>query len=193
MFHDFIPMMLINMVAGLVLLAGYVYWGLERVEEKTWVPAFAIVGLVAFVSGLYMTFTWPAPSLATVNLQFANVAFGELTVLFGAIFLGLALALARHWRLHALAIYGFLGGVLSIVVGVRIGRLGLTQIPSLTAAGFILTGLGGVLILPLLGLKQNRTFRLVVALILLAAAIIWAATAFPAYWAHLERYSRVAS
>ena len=59
MFIDYITLMLINMAAGLVMLAFYVYLDLDRPNNQRWAPGFAMVGVVALITGLHMTFTWP--------------------------------------------------------------------------------------------------------------------------------------
>lgn len=81
MFIDYITLMLINLVAGLVLLAAYVYFGLDEPNQKRWIPGFGVVGAIALVTGLHMTFTWPV-------IGSFNIAFGETTVLFGILFVG---------------------------------------------------------------------------------------------------------
>jgi putative membrane protein len=40
MFIDYISLMLINMVAGLFILAYYVYSGLDGADQKRWIPGF---------------------------------------------------------------------------------------------------------------------------------------------------------
>ena len=52
--------MLLNMTAGFVVLAFFLLMGLQG-DRKRWVAPFAMVGLVAFLGGLQMIFTWPLP------------------------------------------------------------------------------------------------------------------------------------
>lgn len=183
MFIDYITLMLINMAAGLVILADYVYRGLNSAHPKQWVPGFGITGAIALTTGLHMIFTWPAPSVF-------NIAFGETTVLFGVLFVGAAIAIAQGWELMSLAIYGFFAGFAAIVIGLRLINLGLTQRPLLSGIGFILTGLGGICAAPTLYLKTNRTWRLAGVAVLIAAALIWASTGYLAYWAHLDTFQK---
>lgn len=150
MFIDYITLMLINMVAGLFLLAHYVYQGLDSPAQRQWIPGFGMTGGIALVTGLHMIWTWP------VNGSF-NIAFGETTVLFGILFIGASAALAQGWGLLTVAIYGFFAGLAAMVIGLRVINLGLTQRPFISGIGFILTGLGGVLAAPTLYLKTNRT------------------------------------
>ena len=182
MFINYITLMLINLVAGLFLLAGYVYFGLNRTNQKRWVPGFGMTGAIALVTGLHMIFTWP------VTGSF-NIAYGETTVLFGILFLGTAIALAQGWDLLTVAIYGFFAGLAAIVIGVRIINLGLTKSPLLSGIGFILTGLGGVFAAPTLYFQSIRTLRIIGAIVLVAAALIFAFTGYLAYWGHLAGYS----
>jgi putative membrane protein len=182
MFINYITLMLINLVAGLFLLAGYVYFGLNRTNQKRWVPGFGMTGAIALVTGLHMIFTWPVTGSY-------NIAYGETTVLFGILFLSTAIALAQGWDLLTVAIYGFFAGLAAIVIGVRIIHLDLTRRPFLSGIGFILTGLGGVFAAPTLYLQTNRALRIVGAIVLVAAALIFALTGYLAYWGHIADYS----
>ena len=182
MFINYIPLMLINLVAGLFILAAYVYFGLGHANQKRWIPGLGMTGAIALVTGLHMIFTWP------ITGSF-NIAYGEMSVLFGILFVGTSLALAMGWDLLTVAIYGFFAGIAAIVVGVRIINLGLTNRPLLSGIGFVLTGLGGVCAAPTLYLQTNRSLRLIGAIILIAAALIFALTGYLAYWGHLANYS----
>lgn len=183
MFIDYITLMLINMVAGLFLLAHYVYQGIDSPHQKRWVPGFGMTGGIALATGLHMVWTWP------IGGSF-NIAFGETTVLFGVIFLAAAIALAQGWELLTVAIYAFFAGIAAVVIGLRIINLGLTNQPLLSGIGFILTGLGGVFAAPTFYLKTNRTWRLLGAAVLVAAALVWAFTGYFAYWGHLESFQK---
>ena len=183
MFIDYITLMLINMVAGLFLLAYYVYQGLDDTHQKRWIPGFGMTGGIALATGLHMIWTWPI-------IGSFNIAFGETTVLFGILFIGAAVALAQGWDLLTIAIYAFFAGIAAIVVGLRIINLGLTRQPLLSGMGFILTGLGGVFAAPTLYLKTNRTWRLLGAAVLIVAALIWALTGYLAYWEHLDSFQK---
>ncbi|MBD2336843.1 DUF981 domain-containing protein [Calothrix sp. FACHB-156] len=183
MFIDYITLMLINMVAGLFLLADYVYRGIVSDHQKHWIPGFGVTGAIALTTGLHMSFTWP------IRGSF-NIAFGETTILLGILFIGAAIALALGWDLLTLAIYAFFAGLVAIVVGFRIINLGLTKQPLISGIGFILTGLGGVFAAPTLYLKTNRTWRLIGAAVLIAAALIWAFIGYMAYWDHLESFQK---
>jgi putative membrane protein len=180
MFIDYLTLLLINMTAGLVMLACYVLMDLDAGNSKRWAPGFAIVGLVAFIGGFHITFTWPLPDGRY------DLAFGEMSVLFGALYLGAALAMSRNWELFSLAIYAFFAGLAAFIIGVRMIGVGLTREPRLSGAGFILSGLCGVFALPAIFLRTNRPVRIIGAVILVAAAFIWASTGYSAYRAHLS-------
>jgi putative membrane protein len=183
MFVDYLTLMLVNLVAGLVLLALYVYLGLGEGDQKRWAPGFAMTGLVALITGLHMSFNWPLPSSY-------NIPFGEMSTLFGILFLGAALAQALSWELVTVAVYGFFAGLAAVVVGVAFISRGMSEAPLLAGLGFILTGLGGILALPVWFLRHSRTIRLIGALVLLAAAAIWAITGYGAYWQHLGDFAK---
>ena len=183
MFIDYITLMLINKVAGLFILAYYVYQGLDDTYQKRWIPGFGMTGGIALATGLHMIWTWPV-------IGSFNIAFGETSVLFGILFIGAAVALAQGWDLLTIAIYAFFAGIAAVVVGLRIINLGLTRQPLLSGIGFILTGLGGVFAAPTLYLKTNRTWRLIGAAVLIVAALIWALTGYRAYWEHLDSFQK---
>lgn len=184
MFIDYLTLMLINMVAGLILLAYYVYAGLDDMHQKRWIPGFGVAGAIALTTGLHMVLTWP------IRGSF-NIAFGETSVLFGILFVGTSIAISQGWELITLAIYSFFAGLVAILVGVRILNLGLTNQPLVSSIGFILTGIAGVCALPtLLFFRENRTWRLIGVLVLVAAALIWAVIGYLAYWNHLEGFQK---
>lgn len=183
MFVNYITLMLVNMVAGLVLLATFVYQGLDSPKQKQWIPGFGMTGAIALATGLPMVWNWPVPGSF-------NIAFGETSVLFGILFTTTSLALALNWDLLTITIYGFFAGLAAIEIGIRSINLNLTKSPLIAGTGFILTGLGGVLAAPtLLYLKADRSWRLLGAAVLIAAALIWAYTGYMAYWEHLADYS----
>lgn len=183
MFIDYISLMLINMVAGFVLLAAFVYFDLDGKHSKRWIPGFGMTGAIAIATGLHTVCNWILPGSY-------NIAFGELSVLFGIIFLGASVALAQGWELYTVTIYAFFAGLAAIVIGVRIINLGMTKVPLLSGVGFILSGLGGVLAAPALYWNLNARLRLIGAVILLLAALIWAFNGYQAYWDHLESFSK---
>ncbi len=176
---DYVTLLLANMVSGLVVLAFFLWWGLGRAETRSWAPAFGIPGLVATVAGLAMTFTEPIPKPF-------SMAYGEMSVLLGVLFLGAAWTLSRGWSLLPLSIYSFFAGWAAILIGIRFIDLALTPIPLMPGAGFILTGLGGVCAPVVLWKQDAKALRLAGALVLLAAASLWAFTAGMGYWAHLK-------
>jgi putative membrane protein len=182
MFIDYITLMLVNLAAGLTLLAAYVYFGLDGKNQKRWVPGFGVVGAIALVTGLHMVFTWP------VTGSF-NIAFGETTALFGILFTATSLSLAMGWELLTLGVYGFFAGLVSFLIGCRIINLGLTQSPMLAGSGFILVGLGGIFSAPTLYLTTNRLLRTIGSVLLIVAALIFAFIGLNAYWAHLANFS----
>ncbi|OHB65831.1 MAG: hypothetical protein A2Y76_07840 [Planctomycetes bacterium RBG_13_60_9] len=176
---DYVTLLLVNMVSALVVLTFFLWWGLGREDTRHWAPAFGISGLVATVAGFAMTFTGPIPKPF-------SMAYGEMSVLLGVLFLGAAWSLARGWSLLPLGIYAFFSGLAAIVIGVRFIHLSLTPLPIVPATGFILTGLGGVGAGIVLWRRSTRILRIVGGLVLLAAASIWTLTTYRAYWDHMK-------
>ncbi len=182
---DYLTVMLVNMVAGLVALACFVIRGLggDREAQAAWAAPLGISGLLALLTGLHMSLTWPIPG----NF---SVAFGESAVLYGVSFLGIALALWRGWELVPVAVYTLFAGVAAIVVGIRVMTLKMTNAPALSGAGFILTGLAAVLLLPAVVRRRASAWRTVLALLLFLSAAIWAFIGYGAIWAHLAAFGK---
>jgi putative membrane protein len=178
MFVDFLSLLLLNMVAGYVLLSLYVYRGLDDPLNRRWTAGFLMVGLVAFLFGGYITMTWPLPGAY-------NSLFGEFSVMFGIIFLGAAAAIANGWSLLPVTVFAFFAGIGAVVSGAAIIHLHLTAKPLMTGGGYFLSGLAGVFSAPTLyWFRGNRGFRCVAALWLLTAAAVWALTVYMEYWLH---------
>jgi putative membrane protein len=178
MFIDYVGLLLVNMTAGFAILAGYVFRGIEGSDSKRWAPAFGLVGFVALLFGSVMCFTWPLPGPY-------SLMYGEMSVLFGSIFLAAGIAMAYGWDLSIIAVYAFFAGAAAVVLGARIISLKLTLEPVMAGAGFIISGLCGIFAAPtLFFMRTNRVFRTLGAIVLVLAALIWAATVYPEYWVH---------
>ena len=183
MFIDYLTLVMINLVAGTALLAYYLWRGLDEADQRPYAAAFFGVGLVAIITGLHLSFTWPLPGSY-------NIGYGEATTLFGVVFLTTSLALWQGWSLIPVSIYAFFAGIDAIIIGIRIFSLQLTKEPLISAVGFILAGLGGVAAAPFfLWFRENRTVRWVGIVLLLATTVIWAVTFYGSLWAHLESFS----
>lgn len=179
---NYIALMLINLAAGMFLLAYYVVRGLERPEGRGWIPAFALVGGLGLATGLHMVLVWPVPGAY-------NIVFGDMATWFAALLLAGVVALAVGWPLVPLGIVALLAGLAAIVVGIRIMDLGMTLQPTVAGLGFIVSGLAGVLALPVLVLRGLPQLRSVMVVLLVVAGLIWAFLGYMAYWSHPAEYS----
>ena len=181
-FIDFLPLMLVTLVAGMLLFSIFFFFFLEDGKKKM-APGFLLVGALELITGLDIILTWPLPSSY-------NIAFGEPATLFGAIFFFLGLALLFDWDLLTLGVIGILGGIMAIIVGVRLAVLHMTSEPVVAMLGFVLTGIVGIAALPGYALRRSTVIRFLVALASLGSAIIWAITAYASYWAHLVSFAK---
>ncbi len=181
MFIDFLTVMLINMVIALVLFALYMAFFFEKGAIKM-IPGFLMTGFIALVTGLRTIFDWPLPGSY-------NILFGDLTVLFGALFFMAGLALVFGWDLITIGIFAFFTGAVAILLGVRILDLNITRAPLVSAAGYILTGITAMLSLPAIALPKLKVVRWLTALAAIGSAIIWAVVTFPSYWIHIDTFS----
>lgn len=67
--------------------------GRERIRSEAWAAFFAVTGLLLFTLGLHTTVTWP---YGGDGFEYANIAFGQPAVGFGALLLVAAIYLWRH-------------------------------------------------------------------------------------------------
>lgn len=184
MFIDYLGLLLINMLAGLAILACYLGGFLSgKFQEKSWSSVFFIVGAIAFICGLHMTLTWPLPGSY-------NIAFGELSVLFGAVFLAAGFSIAREYSLFPVSLYAAFAGMAAVVVGLRIICLGLTNAPFVSGLGFILTGGIGLLLLPMLLFPKNRWLRMFCFGLFVVCLLLWGYTGYFSYWGHLKSFTQ---
>ena len=178
MMVDYVTLMLINMAAGFFLLGCFIWRGLDKQDRNSWAPAFGICGLVATVCGFVMTFTWPLP-------RPYSMAYGEMSILLGVLFLGTSVAVAKGWAFMPLTGYAFFAGVAAVLLGVRIIDLGLTTKPILSGIGFVLSGSAGIFSPLVVWQREQKGLRIAAAIVLFGTAAIWAWTGYLAYWAHM--------
>lgn len=181
MFVDYLTIMIVNLVAGLVITAVFVLFFLD--DRKKAAPAFLVTGFISMVTGFHEIFTWPIPGSY-------NIPFGEMSVLYGVLYFAAGIAVIKEWDLITLAIYAVFAGAASILLGIRIYNLKLTSEPFVAMAGFVLTGLAGVLSPPVYLLRKNPIVRILAAILLVGAAVIWAIVGYGAYWSHMEAFAK---
>ena len=184
MFIDYLTLVMINLVAGTVLLAYYLWKGMDEKDQRPYAAAFFVVGLVGLVTGLQLSFTWPLPGSF-------NVGYGDCAALFGAVFVAASISLWQGWDLLPVSIYAFFAGIDAIIVGFSLYANKLGQEPLMAAAGFILAGLGGLGAFPFfMWFKENKVVRWIAIIILLVAAVIWAVTFYGALWDHMTAFAK---
>ena len=180
MLMDFVSLMLINMAAGLFILAIFILGDINRENNQFWTPAFTLTGFIAAICGFVLIFVRPLPSPY-------NIAYGEPSVLLGSLFLTAAWSLAKGWPLFPLGIYAFFAGIVGVVIGARFIYLGLAAPPIVPGIGFILTGAGGIFAELIIVNRRRIWLRIIGAFVLMAASVIWALMAYLEYWIHLQK------
>ena len=184
MFIDFITLVMINLIAGTVLLAYYLWKGLDEKDQRPYAAAFFAIGLLGVITGLQLSFTWPLPGSY-------NIAFGDTTTLFGFVFLATSLALWQGWNLIPVSIFAFFAGAEAVLVSWVIYTQGLTKEPLLSAIGFFLAGLGGLGAFPFFTwFRDNKVVRWLAIIILLATAVLWAVTFYGSVVGHMTSFAK---
>jgi putative membrane protein len=182
MFIDFTAVMLVGLAAGFVLLAHYLYMNPEPDSRTPWAAGFFAAGLLGLVTSVPMLITWPLPGAY-------NIAFGEPALYVSVAFIGAGLTLAFRWEPLIPAIYGFFGGLIAIVVGIAMIKMGLTKEPLLAGVGYLAAGVGGVLTLPAIQYRKVRIFALAAAVALGIAALVFFLIGYEAFWGHLQEFA----
>ena len=180
MFVDYLTLVMLNLVAGLGILAYYVATGLR--PNKGVAAGFGVVGLLHTVLGLHMSLTWPLPGSY-------NILFGEPTTLLGLVFLAAALAVAKEWDLYPTALFAFFAGVNGLAAGYAIIVNELTRDPLMSGLSFILTGLLGVLAPFGLKWKENRTFRYLALALIIVVLLLWLYAWYKSLLGHVGLFS----
>jgi putative membrane protein len=181
MYIDYLTLMLINLTAGLVMLALWVFMDSHQPAQRRWVTGFLMSGAVASVTGLHMILTWPLPGSF-------NIIFGEMSVFFGVLMLGLAFVVWFSLDLLPIAVYGTLVGIAALILGAQVLGLGLTQAPTLSGVAFLWMGVIGVFSVPMLLLRKSTAFRTFGTAGLALAALLWGLTGYMAYWGHVKPF-----
>lgn len=92
---------LIAITAGAGLLGFAIFLShlirAQRIDSEGWAAFFGVTGLLLFVLGLHTTVTWP---YGGDGFEYANVAFGQPAVGFGALLLVATIYLWRHRALY---------------------------------------------------------------------------------------------
>jgi len=183
MFVDYTAVMLVGLAAGFVILAHYLYTNPAPEMRQPWAAGFAAAGLLGLVTAVPMITSWPLPGGY-------NVAFGEPALFLSVAFLAAALTLGLKWEPLIPALFGFFGGVIAIVIGVRLWSLGMTQEPWITGIGYIAAGLGGVFTLPAINFRTIRWLALAGAVFLGIAAVAFLFTGYGAFWTHITDFAK---
>ena len=184
MFIDFLTLVMINLVAGTALLAYYLWRGIDEKDQRGYAAAFFGAGLISLVTGLQLSFTWPLPGSY-------NIGYGDATTLFGVVFLATSIALFFGSSLLPVSIYSFFAAIDALIVGVRIYTLNLTKEPLISAVGFILAGLSGLGVFPLLmWFRENKVVRWIGILLLVGTTVLWAVTFYGSLWGHMDSFSK---
>ena len=180
---DYLAVMLVAVGAGLALLALYLYFNPAPEHRPTWGFGFGATALILAATSIPIVVTWPLPGAY-------NVAYGEPALMFGALFTVAGLALVFRLELLGPAIWGFFAGIAAIVVGDHMIALHMSNSPTVAGLGFIFAGIGGILTLPAVAMKNMRWIAIVAAIVLAVAAVIWLYTGFMSYPGHMVDFAK---
>lgn len=183
MFVDYTGIMLVGIAAGFVILADYLLRAPVAEERSAWAAGFFAAGLVGLVTSVPMVLAWPLPGSY-------NIAFGEAALYLSIAFLAAGVTLALRWEPLIPAVYGAFGGVMAVVIGLRIWDLGMTREPALTGIGYLAAGLGGILTLPAIQFRNRRWLAVSAAVLLAVAAVVFLVIGYEAYWGHLSAFAK---
>jgi putative membrane protein len=183
MFVDFTGVMLVGIATGFVILAHYLYRNPEPEQRQPWAAGFFAAGLLGVLTSLPMILSWPLPGSY-------NIAFGEPALFLSIAFLAAAITLALKWEPLIPALYGFFGGIIAVVVGLRMMTLGMTNEPVMTGIGYLAAGLGGMATLPAINWRSIRWLALAAAVLLGIAALVFLITGYLAFWSHLSDFAQ---
>ncbi len=182
MFTDYLMVMLIGLASGFIMLADLLYRNPDPEHRQAWAGGFFAAGLLGLVTSVPMILTWPLPGSY-------NIAFGEPALFLSVAYIGAAITLAMRWNPVIPAVYVFFGGLLAVVLGIRIFDLGMTKEPLVTAIGYVAAGLGGMLTLPAANWRHRRILALSAAALLCLAAAIFLVMGYEAAWSHLSSFA----
>jgi len=184
MFIDYLTLIMINMITGTALLAQFLWKSLDsETDQRSYAPAFGGVGLLSVILGLALTLTWPLPGNH-------NLSYGETTTLFGIVFLAAAYALSQGWSLIPVATLAFFAGIDALLVGVNLFVNRTEQEPLMVAAGFVLSGLGGMCAAPyLMFFRDKKIFRRLAVTALVLTAVAWMIVFGASFWIHLQKFT----
>jgi len=89
--HMYNTIMSVAAGVGLVLTValGYELYRRKEILAQGWAAAFGALGAVLTITGAHMTLTWPLSNIHPYD----NIIFGEPSLAFGIIFLGMAVVL----------------------------------------------------------------------------------------------------
>lgn len=177
-FPDYLTIMLIDLAAGLLVLTLFL-WKLSKPKEYSrYTIGFFMTGFLGLITALPMVLMWPLPGSY-------NIAFGEPMLFFSVILLAIGFAIEKHWAFDSIVVFGVLGAIMSIVIGVQIYNLGMTNSPFAAMGGYVLTGLGGLIAAPLLYHPKNKGLLVTATVLFVLAALLWLYIGYSAYFVHL--------
>jgi uncharacterized membrane protein len=97
-----------------------------------------------------------------------------------------AFGLMSGLDLLPVAVYAEFAGLASLLLGIQVLALWLTDNPILSGIAFLWMAVVGLLALPLLRLRGVAAFRIFGAVGLVIAAILWGVSGYVAYWGQIR-------
>lgn len=194
LFVDPLDLWLMLLGTSLLVVAYWVYLNYvsgrpedyKRSVNRNLAFFFLLLGLYAFITGLWATFTWPLPGAYNIVLMDPWAVFGVAMLLLGVSLLFGFNPVGVSYGLAAL-------GFPILVYGIAIYSKGLTREPLFSALMYVLIGLaalGSPLLAYYGGSGRGRFIAYIAIVILVIAALIALYTGVNATFGHIDSWAK---
>lgn len=151
--------------------------------DKSFSYFLIVTGLYAAIYGGFFSLLWPSPMTGAYN-----ILFGDPLAILGFVALASGFIILKKGDLSFIGILAFFAGIYSAVSGVAAYAQNMTKDPLIMMGMYVASGIAGILILPLVFIK-NRYLAILVVIFLVLGALAALATGYPAVHEHLVSFA----